>query len=48
MAREITLPARRLHDTVTNQWDWGFHNVRGGIDPGDLRFRPQDVGVYQY
>ena len=23
-----------------------FHTVRGGINPGDLRFRPQDVGIF--
>ena len=30
---------------------WGFHTVRGGIDPGDHRFRPRDVGfvdVWKY
>ena len=25
--------------------DWGFHTVRGGIDPGDHRFRPRFVRV---
>ena len=24
---------------------WGFHIVRGGIDPGDRRFRPRGVGI---
>ena len=23
--------------------DWGFHTVRGGIDPGGHRFRPRFV-----
>ena len=23
---------------------WGFHTVRGGVDPGDHRFRPQVFG----
>ena len=27
------------------QWDWGFHTVRGGFDPGNNRFLPQIVGV---
>ena len=45
MARGTTLLARRLHETATNEWGWGFHTVRGGIDPADLRFRPKDVGV---
>ena len=30
---------------ATTQWDLGFHNVRGVIDPGDLRFRFQVVEV---
>ena len=32
-----------LYETETSQWGWGFHTLRGGIDPGDLRFRPRDV-----
>ena len=24
---------------------WGFHTVRGGIDPGDHRFRPRFAGA---
>ena len=31
--------------SATSQLDWGFHILRGGIDPGDLRFRPRVVGV---
>ena len=23
------------------QWGWGFHTLRGGIDTGDLHFRPR-------
>ena len=30
---------------ATSQCGWGFHTVRGGIDPGDPRFRPQVVGA---
>ena len=26
------------------QWGWSFHSLRGGIDPGYLRFRPRVVG----
>ena len=26
------------------QWGWGFHTLRGGIDPRDLRCRPRVVG----
>ena len=25
--------------SAITQWGWGFHTLRGGIDPGDLRFR---------
>ena len=31
--------------SAISQLGWGFHNVRGGIDPGDHRFRPRFVGV---
>ena len=31
--------------SATSLWGWGFHTVRGGIDPGDLRFRRRAVGV---
>ena len=31
--------------SATSQWDWGFHTLRGGIDPGDLRFRTRVVGA---
>ena len=31
--------------SAIGQWDWGFHTVRGGFDPGDYRVRPQVVGV---
>ena len=34
MAKETSLPAHRLHETATNEWDWGFHTVGGVIDPG--------------
>ena len=29
------------------QLGWGFYTLRGGIYPGDLRFRPQVVGVVE-
>ena len=33
---------------VASNWllrtpDWGFHTVRGGVDPGNHHFRPQFV-----
>ena len=28
-----------LSQSATSQWGWSFHTVRGGIDPGDHRFR---------
>ena len=31
--------------SAITQWGWGFHTLRGGIDPGDLRFRPRVVEV---
>ena len=32
-----TIPSR----STIGQWDWGFHTVRGGFDPGEHRFSPQ-------
>ena len=31
--------------SATSQWGWGFHTLRGGIEPGNLRFRSRVVGV---
>ena len=49
LARRATLSARWLHQfqPVSNQREWccGFHTVRGGIDPRDLRSRPRVAGV---
>ena len=36
-----------LSQLATSQVGWGFHTLRGGIDPGDLRFRPRVVGVVE-
>ena len=50
LSREATLAARWLHEPqpISNQLvGWGFYTVRGGIDPGDLCFRPQVVGVVE-
>ena len=33
-------PSRSPSRSTISQWGWGFHTVEGGIDPGDLRFRP--------
>ena len=41
MAKETYLPAHRLHETATKEWGWGFHTVRGGIDPGISVFAPR-------
>ena len=30
--------------SAITQWGWSFHTVRGGIDSGDLLFRPRVVG----
>ena len=32
-------------ESAVGQWDWGFHTVPGGFDPGDHCFRPHVVGV---
>ena len=43
LAQGATFAARRVYSpsqSAITQWGWGFHTVRGGIDPGDLRFRP--------
>ena len=42
LARGATLATRWLHERQP-----GFHTLRGGIDPGDLRFRPRLVGVVE-
>ena len=34
-----------LSQLATGQLAWSFHTMRGGIDPGDLRFRPLVDGV---
>ena len=50
MARDAILAARWLHEPhpISNQLvGWGFHTLRGGIDPEDLRFRPRVVGVVE-
>ena len=31
--------------SIITQWGWGFHTLRGGIDPGDRCVRPRIVGV---
>ena len=51
LARGATLAARWLHESfsqsATSELGWGFHTLRGGIDPGDLRLRPRVVGVVE-
>ena len=34
-----------LSQLATSQLGWGFHTLRGGINPEDLRFRPRVVGI---
>ena len=34
-----------LGQLAITQCDWGFHTLRGGIDPGDVHFCPQFVWV---
>ena len=41
---------RWLHEpqSISNQFvGWGFYTTRGGIDTGDLRFRPGVTGVVE-
>ena len=48
LAGGATLAARWLNEPqpISNQLlGWGFNTARGGIEPGDLRFRSQVVGV---
>ena len=33
--------------SAITRWGWGFHTLRGGIDPGDLRLRPRVAGVVE-
>ena len=33
--------------SAITQLGWGFHTLRGGIDPRNLRFRPRVVGVVE-
>ena len=32
----------------TGPLSWSFHRVRGGIDPGDLRFVPELLEIYRF
>ena len=48
LTRGVTLTARWLHEPqpINNHpVGLGFHTLRGGIDPGDLRFRLRVDGV---
>ena len=49
LTRGSTLAARSMSpsQSAITQWSWGFHTLRSVIDPGDLRFRPQVVGVVE-
>ena len=38
--RNLTNPSQ----SAISQWDWRFHTVLGGIDPGEYRF-PSRFGV---
>ena len=35
---------RPIQSAIT-QWGWGFNAMRGGVDPGDLRFPRRVVHV---
>ena len=36
-----------LIQSATSQLGWGFHTLRGGVDPRDIRLRPRVVGVVE-
>ena len=31
-----------------SQWGWGFHTIRGGIDPGNRSFHPRRLEFQMY
>ena len=35
------------NQSAIGQRRWGVHTVRGGVDPGEHRFRSQSVGVVE-
>ena len=41
----MALDSTSASQSAISPLGWGFHTVRGGIDPGDHRFRPWFVGV---
>ena len=50
LSREATIGARWLHEPqpISNQSvRWGLYAARGGIDPGDICFRPRVVQVVE-
>ena len=38
------LNVRIMANQEVGRWGWDFHTVRGGINPNDIRVRPQVVG----
>ena len=32
---------------VFGPWEWDFHTVQGGVDPGELNLRPRGVGIVE-
>ena len=53
LTRGESLAALWLHEPQATrqsaiiQLGWGFHTLRGGIDPGDLRFRSRVAEVVE-
>ena len=37
----------RPSQSAIGPWDWGFHTVPDGVDPGELGFCPRGVGVVE-
>ena len=50
LSRGATLAVRWLHEPQSinhHQVGLGFHTLRGGIDPVNLRFRPRVIGAVE-
>ena len=35
----------RPSESAIGPWDWGFHTMRDGVDPGELNFYPRGAEV---
>ena len=37
----------RPSQSAIGPWDWSFHTVRGGVDPGEFDLHPRGIGVVE-